>query len=149
MFSLKRLVLKDGRSVLWLYGPGIVNNGKWEPANVKKVCGTDFKTGGVNTVVMTDWTSIYIHDPLTLTPEIMRTICKNSACHLYCSKLRPVCANSRLISVHTAIAETLEIKLTGKFEKVTELFSGKVWGNTDCVELKSEGPDSFLLLQES
>jgi hypothetical protein len=146
---LKRLVLKDGRSVLWLYGPGIVNNGKWEPVNVKKVCGTDFKTEGVNSVNMTDWTSIYVHDPLTLTPEIIRTICVNAGCHLYCSKLRPVCANGRLVSVHTAIAETLEIKLLREFGKVTELFSGKIWKNTDCVELKSEGPDSFLLLLES
>ena len=146
---LNRLVLKNGRNVLWLYGPGIVNKGKWDPANVKKICGSDFRTAGVNTVDMGDWASIYIHDPLTLTPEVMRTICENSACHLYCSKLRPVCANSRLISVHSAVAETLEIKLLKNFRKVTELYSGRVWENTNCVELESDGPDSFLLLQEN
>jgi hypothetical protein len=146
---LKRMVLKDNRSVLWLYGPGVINNGKWDTTNVKKVCGTHFKTEGVNTVDMADWTSVYVHDPTKLTSEILRGICINSGCHLYCSKLRPVCANNRLVSVHTAVAETLAIKLLRKFGKVTELFSGAVWNNTDCVELRTKGPDSFLLLLEN
>ena len=143
---LKRLVFKDGRSVLWLYGPGIVNKGKWEPENVKRVCGTDFKTEGVNTVDMTDWTSIYVHDPTKLTPEILRTICTNSGCHLYCSKLRPVCANNRLVSVHTAIAETITVNFPEKYAEVTELFSGREFPNAASVKVKSSGPETFLFL---
>ena len=149
MGVLRRLVLKDRRSVLWLYGPGIIKNGRWEPKNVKKICGTDFEAEGINTVEMGNWTSVYIHDPLVLTPEILRSICAKAGCHFYCSQLRPVCANSRLVSVHTAIKETLKIKLLRKFRKVTELYSGKVWENADCVKLETTGPKSFLLLQES
>jgi hypothetical protein len=145
---LKRHVLKDQRNVLWLYGPGIVNNGKWDPENVKAVCGVSFKAEGVNIRKMADWTSIYIHDPATLTPELMQSLSVNAGCHLYCSKLRPVCANDRLLSFHTAIAETMEIKLRRKTGKITELFSGAIWHNTDQVLLTSTGPDSFLLLQE-
>jgi hypothetical protein len=145
---LKRLVLKDGRSVLWLYGPGIVNNGRWEPANVKKVCGTDFKIAGVNTVDMGDWTSIYIHDPTKLTPEIMRTICVNSGCHLYCSKLRPICANKRLLSVHTGVADDFDIFFPNQHEIITELFSGRKYLNTDRVKITASGPDTFLFLCE-
>jgi len=145
---LNRLVLKDQRTVLWLYGPGIINNGKWDPDNVEAVCGTPFKAEGVNVREMKDWTSVYVHDPVTLTPEMMQSISANAGCHLYCSSLRPVCASERLLSVHTAIAETLEIKLRRKAGKITELFSGKVWEQTDQVNLTSMGPDSFLLLLE-
>jgi hypothetical protein len=146
---LKRHVLKDQRNVLWLYGPGIVNNGKWDPDHVKTVCGTCFKAGGVNIHEMNGWTSIYVHDPKTLTPEIMQSISVKAGCHSYCSKLRPICANDRLLSFHTAIPETTGIKLRRKTGKVTELFSGAIWHNTDQVLLTSTGPDSFLLLLES
>ena len=146
---LRRVVLEDQRNILWLYGPGIVNNGKWDPDNVKTVCGANFKADGVNIRKMADWTSIYVHDPKTLTPEIMQTISIKAGCHSYCSKLRPVCANYRLLSVHTAIAETMEIKLRRKTGRITELFSGAIWHNTDQVLLTSNGPDSFLLLLEN
>lgn len=143
---LNRLVLKDQRSVIWLYGPGIINNGKWDPENVKTVCGTSFKAEGVNTVEMGDWTSIYVHNPDVLTPAIMQAIAIKSTCHLYSSKLRPVCANDRLLSVHTGIEETIEIKLRRKTGKVTELFSGRVWYNVEQIFLVSAGMESFLLL---
>jgi hypothetical protein len=145
---LDRLVLKGNRSVLWLYGPGIINNGKHDSGNVEKVCGTPFGTPGINKINRDDWMSIYVHNPEELSPEVLRSMAMDSGCHLYCSGLRPVCANDRLISVHTAIAETLKINLPRKFGKVTELYSGKSWDNTDCVKLKSEGPDSFLLQLE-
>jgi hypothetical protein len=145
---LNRLVLKDRRSVLWLYGPGIVNNGKWDPDNVETVCGTRFQTDGVSIREMDDWTSLYVHDPVTLTPEMMQSISASAGCHLYCSKLRPVCATDRLLSIHTAVAETLEVKLRGITGKITELFSGEVWHHTDQVRLTSTGPASFLFLLE-
>jgi hypothetical protein len=146
---LDRQILKRQRNILWFYGPGIVKAGKLNLDNVKSVCGTSFGAPGINKVNMGDWHSIYIHNPDELTPEIMRELAKESGCHSYCPEPRPICANERLISVHTAIAENLKISLPKRFRKVTELFSSKTWRNIDHLELKSKAPDSFLLLLEN
>ncbi|MFA6567208.1 MAG: hypothetical protein WCS96_03275 [Victivallales bacterium] len=142
-------VLKDGRTVIWLYGPGIVNQGSWDPGNVEKTCGTPYKTHGINRVEKNGWISVYVHDPSILTADALKATAEKAGCHSYCSKLRPICANDRLLSVHTAIAETMEIKLRRKTGKITELFSGAIWCQTDQVRLTSTGPDSFLLLMEN
>jgi len=145
---LDRLVLLDQRSVVWLYGPGIVNDGKWDPENVKKVCGTPFQTPGLNTLKMTDWTSVYVHRAETLTPHDLQQLAVDAGCHVYCPKLRPVFANDRLIGVHTGAAETLTVNFPEKYAEVTELFSGKEYNNVASVQLKTTGPDTFLFLYE-
>jgi hypothetical protein len=141
---LKRLVLNNDRHVLWLYGPGIVNNGKYDPANVEKVCGSAFKAPGINTVNMDNWTSVYVHNPDTLSPENLRQIADSAGCHIYCNRPRPVFANNRLLAVHTGQAETLTINLPAKCAEITELFSGRKYQNTASLEVTASGPDTFL-----
>lgn len=145
---LDRLVLNNNRSILWLYGPGIINEGKWAPDNVKKVCGTQFATQGLNINDMGDWTSIYVHDPNTLKPENLQEIAIGAGCHAYCSELRPIFANTRLVAVHTGIAESLNITFPEKYKNVTELFSGRKYENTASVQIESIGPDTFMFLCE-
>ena len=145
---LERHVLNSNRSVLWLYGPGIVNGGKWDSDNVEKVCGTAFGTGGLNIKKMADWTSIYIHDPNTLTPENLQEVAIGAGCHAYCSKLRPIFANDRLVSVHTGIAETLHISFSKSYGEITELFSGKKYFNTNKIDITTTGPDTLIFLCE-
>jgi hypothetical protein len=145
---LKRLVLNNGRSVVWLYGPGIINNGRWDAGNVKKVCGSKFMSENINAVNMKGWTSIYINDPRRLTPEILRKISLDAGCHSYCKKLRPVCANNKLISIHSAEKEELEVRFPEKNSKITELFSGQEFHNTQFVKLSSDGPETYLFLCE-
>lgn len=145
---LERIQNKQ-RHIIWLYGPGIIDAGRWNPANVEKICGTSFGAPEINTVERQDWTSIYVHDPLEITTEIIRSITEQAGCHAYCPALRPVCANSRLVSIHTALSEKLQINLPATCETVTELFSGRTWHNTGRVEISVKGPDSFLFLLDN
>ncbi len=148
MEILKRHALNSGRTILWIYGPGIIHHGKWDPKNVKRICGTAYKTPGINYVRMDEWNSVYVHDTNSLSPELMRDIAIKAGCHIFCNKLRPVYANSRLIAVHTGVAESLTVTFKGKMKKITELYTGMEFLNSNTVTVESKGPDTFLFRYE-
>ena len=141
---LDQIILNNNRTVVWLYGPGIINDGKWDSGNVEKICGTPFGTKGINSVKMSGWNSVYVHDPDILTAENIRKIADAAGCHAYCSGLRPVFANDRLVAVHTGTAEILNIYFLQKYSAITELFSGKKYQGSASVQVQSNGPDTFL-----
>jgi len=145
---LEKYVYNFNHTVLWFYGPGIIKDGKWTPENVEKICGTAFKTPGINTVNMGEWQSVYVADPDDLNPENVREIAQAAGVHIYSSKLRPIFANNRLIAVHTGEAETLTLTLPQNCKKITELYTGKVYENTQSVELTTTGPKTFLFRYE-
>ncbi len=142
---LRERVCRGDRHVVWIYGPGIIHDGRWDEQNVQRVCGTPFGTPGISTVVMDGWTSVYAHQPATLTPEALRGLAADAGCHLYFDQLRPVCVSERLVAVHTGEAESLRVRLPRVVARVTELFTGQSWERTDQVLLTTSGPDSFLL----
>jgi len=142
MKMLRERVLKDGRTAIWLYGPGIIKDGKWNPENVEKVCGTKFKTKGVSTVKMDGWNSVYAHTKDALTPDALRKIYAEAGVHIWSDKPRPVYANSTLAAVHTAEAEEIEFKFPRKCELIEELYTGETFRNTDTVKIKTSGPDT-------
>lgn len=142
MEMLRKHVLKDGRTVIWLYGPGIIKDGKWNPENVEKVCGSKFKTKGISTVKMNGWNSVYAHTKDALTSEALRKIYAEAGVHIWSDKPRPVYANSTLAAVHTAEAEEIEFKFPRKCELIEELYSGETFRNTDTVKIKTSGPDT-------
>ena len=146
---LDEYVFNKQRMVVWFYAPGIVKDGKWEPEQVKALCGTDYEASGINIIERDDWNSVYVHDPATLKVEDMRRLAELAGLHLYSSIGHPVYANEKLLTVHTPIAEQLQIKLPREFGKVTELFSGKIWENISCMELNTNGPDTLLFLLEN
>ena len=74
MGILEQYAMNSGRTILWIYGPGIINKGKWDPDNVKRVCGTAYKTTGVNRVKMKGWNSVYVHKVETLDAGQVRGI---------------------------------------------------------------------------
>lgn len=145
---LEKYVYNSNHTVLWLYGPGIIKDGKWNPKNVKKVCGTTFKTPGINTVNMGEWQSVYVADPDDLNAENMHEIAKDAGVHIYSSKRRPVFANNRLLAVHTGEAETLTLTFAKKCRKIVELYTEKVYANTQSIELTTDGPKTFLFRYE-
>ncbi|OGV36781.1 MAG: hypothetical protein A2020_03115 [Lentisphaerae bacterium GWF2_45_14] len=145
---LEKYVLNKQRRIIWAYGPGIINEGKWEPENVEKICGTPFGTPGVNRSDMGEWNSIYIHDPEALKAEDLREIAGDAGCHIYCSELRPVYANNRLVAVHTGIAETLHMNFPKAYGKITELFSRQEYFNSNKIDITTSGPDTLIFLCE-
>ncbi len=83
------------------YAPGIVNNNKWDSDNVKKLCGTEFETTGINRIDMDDWTSVYIYNPENLTSET------GGSSHKSAENRNKTFLNSDSISIKTNSPETL------------------------------------------
>ncbi len=133
-----------GKTVMFIYGPGIIHDGKWSPENVEKICGTVFATPGVQTVAMPDFNAVYVHEPKELNGDDMRKVLKQAGAHCWCDKPVPVYANARLAAIHIGRADTIELKFPKKCTLITELFSGRTYENTDRIVIETDGPDTLL-----
>ena len=143
---LRNTVLKNGKTVVWFYAPGIVNAGKWDPENVKKLCGTEFETPGINKTGMDNWTSIYIHNPESLDSEAIRKFAEAAGVHCYTPHGFPVYANNKLLTVHCGEAAELTVSLPEKTVAVKELYRGETFADTNAFSVKTSGPDTLLFL---
>jgi hypothetical protein len=148
MEVLNKRVMNSGRTILWIYGPGIINQGKWDPENVKRICGTAYRTPGINSVKIQNWNSVYVHNTDSLNAELMRNIAEKAGCHIYCDKLRPVYANNRLIAVHTGAAEKLTLTFKEIPRKITELYTEMKFAKSKSITVESKGPETFLFRYE-
>ena len=141
---LDRFVFNSGRTVIWSYGPGIIRNGKWDEQNVERICGVPFGNRETTVRNMGGWNSIYVYEPKNISPEALRTIAKTAGVWLYCSKPRPVYRNERLLGLHTGEGGELTVSFPCKYRLITELFTGEEFHDTDRIELKSRGPETWL-----
>ena len=143
---LRDHVFKPGNTVIWLYAPGVIDvSGKWDESGVEKWCGVPYGTPGVVKKTMPEgWISVYIRDPQDLTPELFREVLDEAGTHKWCDKPHPVFANAHFAAVHTGVAETLKFSFPAECREVEELFSGEKWHDVQTLELKSEGPMTWL-----
>ena len=149
MEILKKTLLNQNRVILWCYGVCFNEEGKHDPAYSEKITGIPFQTPGITTRQMAGWTSAYAWRMENTTPEDYRELLQLAGCHFYTEKQRPVTVNQRLLSLHTAEAETLTVRFTQKHAVITELFTGREWYGTDRVEVESQGPGSWLFRLEN
>ena len=125
MEVLQKYVLNKNRTALFLYAPGISNGKSLDPARVKALTGTAFKTTGVNTVQREGWKSVYIGSYDDLTPQVLRKTAREAGATIYCDEEVPVYANERLVTIHTAQGGEKIISLPVDCRQVRELFTGK------------------------
>lgn len=123
---LRQHVLKNKRTVLWLYAPGISDGQNLHPDRVRELCGFDFGKAGLSCVSMGTWNSAYIHDYKALTPAVLKEVAKHAGVTLYCEDPVPVYANSRLLAIHVAQGGEKQITLPAACKEVIELYTGKV-----------------------
>lgn len=143
---LEEKVLRDGRTVVWVFAPGVSDGKTLDPGRVKELTGIAFKTPGVTTVKRDGWTSVYGYDWKLFTPEVLRGICEKAGAHCWTDELLPVAANERLVMVHAASAGRRTIHLPRKCRMVTDLLHDKVVGrDTSAVEVDFAAPDTILL----
>ena len=146
---LRRRVLRNGNTVVWLYAPGIVDaEGKWNEANVERIGGIPYGTPDVTVREMGDWRSVLVSDPAALTPEVVFGLVGKAGVHRWCDRERPVFANAEYAAVHTGEAETLRFTFPKRCRKVVELYSKREWCDVESVEVTSEGPDTWLFRYE-
>ncbi len=147
--ALEKHVLKDGRTVLSIYAPGIIDGEKLDPANVEKFSGFPFASKGVCEKDMGGWKSAYIHNIKDVNPKVLRRLAEEAGVHFYCDEFVPVRANEKLVSVHVKDGGKKKISLPQKYSKITELFTGaKAAENASEFEYEFASPDTALFLLE-
>ena len=132
------------KTVVWIYGPGVVHDGKWDASHVRAVCGFDFGGETIHEAGKT----VYIPAPKLLTPEEMREILRRAGAHVWTEDEAIVYAASDLVAVHIGGARRVTVKLPRSCAKVTELFSGEVYRDTDMLVLETQGPETRLFRME-
>ena len=143
--TLREHLLGNGRTVLWMFAPGVTDGRDIQADRVKKWAGVEYGTPGVNTAQHDGWTSVYIHQYKTLTPAVLREIASKSGVHLYAGDAVPVYANRRLIAVHTADGGVRKIKLPRSCRKVVDVFQEKtVAENVSEFTYEFKAPDTVL-----
>lgn len=136
--------LAEGRTILWLYGPGIIHNGKWDPEHMRKLAGAPF--GGKEIVYNGNF--VYMPNPGEAAEPDLRKIEKYARVHCWCETPLPVYANGRLAAIHIDKARKVTLNLPKKSRRVTELFSGQQYFETDHIEIETKGPDTLLFRYE-
>ncbi len=121
---LQQHVFRDGRTVLFVYAPGICDGKSLDPERVKALTGVSFKSPGVHKTPRAGWTSVYVPRYEDLTPEVLRQAAVEAGVTIYCQDPLPVYANERLLAIHTAQGGEKTITLPADCREVQELFTG-------------------------
>jgi len=125
---LKKTILNNDRTVLFIYAPGISDGINLDVNRIKDITGVEFGKPGINRVEKDNWTSVYIYDYQKMTTLVLRQIAKDSGVHLFIEMETPVFANSNLLCIHVAQGGLKRISFPKKIKKVKELYSGKEIG---------------------
>jgi hypothetical protein len=143
--TLHDRVLRDGRTVVWMYAPGITDGNDLDVARVEKWTGSPYGTEGPATVAMDGWTSVYAYAYETMTPQALRDVLAQAGVHLYVEGVDPVYANERLLAVHCKEGGEKTISLPRPVGKVLDILSGTVVAeNTASFPYVFQTPDTVL-----
>ncbi len=125
MDVLRKCVLKDNRTAIFLHAPGICDGRSLDPARVQALTGTAYKTPGVNVVARDHWKAVYIAGYKELTPAVLKKTAREAGVTIYCEDEVPVYANERLVTVHMAQGGEKTLTLPVDCKQVRELFTGR------------------------
>ena len=134
---LREHVLKDGRTAVWCYAPGVSDGKTLDAARVRTWAGVDFKTPGVTTTKRDGWNAVYAYDYRLLTPEKFRTLLAAAGCHFWTDEPVPVMANGRILSIHVKTGGRKAVHLPRRCKKVVDLIADRVVA-TDCTDFEDE-----------
>ncbi|MFO7937714.1 MAG: hypothetical protein R6V06_08945 [Kiritimatiellia bacterium] len=123
---LNRHVLKDGRTVVFVYAPGISDGKTLDTARVQTLTGTPFKTPGVTAEARDGWTAVYVDTYDALTSQSLRRLAADAGVTLYCDDAVPVYANEKLVAIHMAQGGEKTVTLPVSCREVKELYTGRV-----------------------
>lgn len=141
---IREKLMNNNRTILWYHAPGIIKNKNWDENNVKNICGIGFETSEMTIKDFTDWTSVYVYDPATLTVSDLKKLAQKAEVHIYCQDELPVYCNDRLMAIHCKDDKILKVNLPHKFNCVKELYCGNRFYNTDYFEYRTNGVNTLL-----
>lgn len=122
---LDEKICTGGKTVVWVYQPGIITNGKYDPHHVEKLTGISPDVKDVTSRSMAGWTSVLSPKP-NLPAGTLRRLAKQAGVHLYCDAEEPLYASAHLLAVHSLKGGERTFRLPRKCRRVRELFSDRV-----------------------
>lgn len=123
---LKSFLCKNGRTLVWVYAPGISDGKSLDVTRVKHWTGVAYGAEGIQTVEMDGWRSVYGHDYKAMTSAALRQIVKNAGVHQYIDEETPVYCNGKLLAIHVKEGGAKKIYLPSPCREVIDLVDGKV-----------------------
>lgn len=145
---LEKHVCRAGRTIVWVYRPGVISNGRYAPEHVEDLTGIPMNMQVVTTRQMRDWTSVLSPDP-ALSTVTLRQQALDAGVHIYCNADEPVYASSRLLAAHSSTGGRKKFMLPQKFRRITELFSNRIIAdNASAFEDDLSGPSTVLYEME-
>jgi hypothetical protein len=142
---LRSHVLCDGRTVVWMYAPGITNGRNLDVTRIEEWTGCPYGTEGPATVEMDGWTSVYAFAYETMNPPALRAVLRQAGVHLYVEDEDPVYANERLLAVHCRTGGPKTVTLPQTCGRVVDILSGAtVAENTSSFPYTFKTPDTVL-----
>ena len=134
---LRDYVLKDGRTAIWAYAPGVSDGKSVDAKRIRAWAGVDFKTPGVTTTAMGGWNAVYAYDYRLLTPEKFAEVFRTAGCHFWTDEPTPVMANGHLLAIHVKNGGRKAVHLPRKCVKVVDLLRDRVVA-TDCTDFEDD-----------
>ncbi len=147
---LREKICRNGRTVLFLYAPGIIRKNRYDPTNVERICGTPYAPSGLFIRRYSDWISVYLADVEQLNnPGVFTSILQTANPHIY-SPGAAVWVSEHLLQIHHAKGGRHPVVLPHPIKRITELFSQRVVGENCCrFSDEFQEPDTKLYLLEN
>jgi hypothetical protein len=142
---VKKVLCRDGRTLVWTYAPGISDGRTLDVARIKRWAGVEYGTTGPTTVDMRGWRAVYAFDYKTMSSAVLRQIIKAAGVHQYIDEETPVYGNGRLLAIHVQQGGQKRICLPSRCQKVIDLFNDKVVAeNVDEFTYSFLSPDTGI-----
>jgi hypothetical protein len=136
---LQEKILRDGKTVILPFAPGIITDGEYDPSNIEQLTGVKvddvsrppqpqqaiYKDRG-------EWTSVFLTRP-QMTSSLLRDIFRKAGVHIYSEDGDPFYANDELIALHSGAGGERTFRLPGA-RKVTELFDDRTVSDSPVTE---------------
>ena len=142
---LEKTVLRDGKTVVTLFAPGIITDDKYDVANIGKFTGIPVKRlkkpEEEQEAVYAErdgWTSVFFTRPLA-TPEQWRDVFRKAGVHIYNTDDEAFYANEDFVAIHTAKGGERTIRLP-RACRVTEIFENRVVSEKPVTEFTDTLP---------
>ncbi len=122
---LESKILRDGKTVVWVYAPGIIDGSTYDPAHVEALTGHRYGAQELVSKDMDGWVSVFAPKP-NLPAAVLHDLAQQAGVHVYSQAHEPLYANARFLAAHSLDGGDRTYHLPRTCARVTELFSGRV-----------------------
>ena len=127
---LEEKLLRDGKTIVLPFAPGIITDGVYDPANIAKLTRVEVdevsRPSEPQQAIYRErgqWTCVFLTRP-EITSSLLREIFDKAGVHVYCEEGDPFYANDELIALHSGKGGQRTFRLPEP-RKVTELFEDR------------------------